>query len=68
MLHTKYQSSKPSSFIREDFQRFFPLFVTMATRVMGGTKFFWTPFVELYPNNIPVKFHHDCPSGLGEDF
>ena len=44
MLHTKYQSSLPSSFREEDFQRFqfffFSLFVAMATRVMGGIKFF----------------------------
>ena len=42
MLHNKYQSSTPSSFREEGFQRFrsFLLFVAMATRVMGGIKFF----------------------------
>ena len=43
MLHTKYQSSTPSSVREEDFQIFpffFFLFVAMATRVMGGIKFF----------------------------
>ena len=59
----------PSSFRGEDFQRFciFFLFVAMATRVIGGIKFFEKlNFVELDPRNIPVKFHQYWPNDLGE--
>ena len=69
MLHTKYQSSMPSSLRKEDFQRFchfFPL-VAMATSY-GWNSISGTTLVELHPWNIPGKFHQDWPSGLeGED-
>ena len=66
MLHTKYQSSMPSSFREEDFQRFQFFFFLLP----------WQPelWVELNSlnnigratPNIPAKFHEDWPCGFGE--
>ena len=69
MLHTKYQSSMPSSFREEDFQRFCYFF---PFGCHGNQSYDWnsiscTPLVELYPRNIPAKFRQDWPSGLGGD-
>ena len=36
MLHTKYQSSMPSSFREEDFQRFCYLLAHLSTTCLGG--------------------------------
>ena len=67
MLHTKYQSSRPSSFWEEDFQRFcnFLPFGCHGNQTNGWNSISWTTLVELHPRNIPAKFHQDWPSGLG---
>ena len=66
MLHTKYQSSRPSSFWEEDFQRFcnFLHFGCHGNQTNGWNSISWTTLVELYPRNIPAKFHQDWPSGF----
>ena len=51
------------------FQRFcyfFCLLVAIA-RVMGRIQSLEQLLVELYPRNIPAKFHQDWPFGLGEE-
>ena len=69
MLHTKYQSSMPSSFRQEYFQRFCNFFPFGC----HGMAELWVEFnllnnlVELHPRNIPAKFHQDWPRGLGGD-
>ena len=67
MLHTKYQSSMPSSFKEDDFQRFcyfFPI-GCHGNQSYGWNSISWTALVELYPRNIPAKFHQDWRNGLG---
>ena len=68
MLHTKYQSSRPSS-VWEDFQRFcnFLLFGCYDNQTNGWNSISWTTLVELHSRNIPAKFHQDWPSGLGAE-
>ena len=69
MLHTKYQSSMPSSFREEDFQRFclanFFHFGCHGNQSCDWNLIFRTTLVELHPRNIPAKFHQGWPSGLG---
>ena len=69
MLHTNYQSSMPSNFREEDFQRFcyFLHFCCHGNQSYDWNSISGTTLVELHPRNIPAKFHQDWPSGLGGD-
>ena len=67
MLHTKYQSSTPSSFREEDFQRFCFFFLLPWQPELWVELNSLNNLVELHPRNIPAKFHEDWPCGFGEE-